>query len=272
MTAGDSVDSHESRPWPPVRMSVGSNVVVDLCTEENVVAIVHDRLTGHATTPVAIGSVNLDHLHHFAKPVASPDVDLPGPDWLMLADGAPIVRQANRLTGGSWPRLTGADLLERFLAEAESTGSSVAFLGGQVSMHDNLRPILAQRFPALRVVGYWAPERADIEDPIASAALAETIRAARPDVVIVGLGKPRQEAWIDRFGVAAGASVYLAFGAAADFLAGTVSRAPHWMRRFGLEWLYRFIREPRRLGRRYLVEGPLALLHLRGAALIEDRR
>jgi exopolysaccharide biosynthesis WecB/TagA/CpsF family protein len=78
----------------------------------------------------------------------------------------------------------------------------------------------------------------------------------------VSLGKPRQEIWCARYAAASGAKVCLAFGAAPDFIAGTVSRAPEVLRASGLEWLYRLWLEPRRLARRYLLQGPPALFHL----------
>ncbi|CQD09129.1 teichoic acid biosynthesis protein [Mycolicibacterium conceptionense] len=86
-------------------------------------------------------------------------------------------------------------------------------------------------------------------------------------VLIVGLGKPRQELWIDRHGAATGAAVLAAFGAAADFLAGVVNRAPERYRRHGMEWMYRLNQEPRRLARRYLVQGPPAFAQLRHAVV-----
>ena len=112
----------------------------------------------------------------------------------------------------------------------------------------------------------WAPSSDDIET--SSAALAAAIRDARTDILIVSLGKPRQEQWVDRYGHATGAQVYLPCGGAVDFLTGRTSRAPHWMQRFGLEWFYRLTREPRRLARRYLLQGPFALLRATRAQLI----
>ena len=94
-------------------------------------------------------------------------------------------------------------------------------------------------------------------------ALAGTIRDAHTDLLVVGLGKPRQEEWMQRYAGASGARVLLGFGAAADFLAGKVSRAPGWLRRAGGEWLYRLYKEPRRLFRRYCLEGPPAMWRLR---------
>lgn len=219
------------------------------------------RLPTHESTPaIAIGSVNLDHVHHFGRgrrELHNRPLDT-GIDWLMLADGAPVALVAGRVTGQQWPRLTGADLLPDVLRLSGRTGSRVGFLGGLPEVHDSLRGVLARDYPDVRA-GYWAPERAQIDAPAGSVQIAAEIRADGVDILAVALGKPRQELWIQRYGRLTGARVLLAFGASADFLAGKVDRAPVWMQHHGLEWAYRLRQEPRRLARRYLVEGPPAL-------------
>jgi exopolysaccharide biosynthesis WecB/TagA/CpsF family protein len=249
----------------------GSRIVlggalVDLRHREDVVAAVDDRLrVAGAAVPLAVGSANLDHVHHFGRGGRSAiDIDVSGssPEWLVLLDGAPMVRRAARLSGHPWPLLAGSDLLPVLLDTAREAESRVGFLGGTAQMHDLLRPVLADRYPDLTVAGCWAPPRADLADPAAAAELANSVREAKVDLLVVGLGKPRQERWVQRHAEASGARVLLAFGAAADFLAGTVSRAPQWARQGGVEWLYRFGREPRRLARRYVVQGPPALWRL----------
>jgi N-acetylglucosaminyldiphosphoundecaprenol N-acetyl-beta-D-mannosaminyltransferase len=250
---------------PAVQRIVLGGTLVDLRQREDVVAAVDDRLRGAGAVPLAVGSANLDHVHHFGTSGRSAgDIDPsgPSPEWLMLLDGTPMVRHATRLSGHPWPLLAGSDLLPVLLDTARGAGSRVGFLGGTAQMHELLRPVLADRYPGLAVAGCWAPPRADLADPAAAAELAAQVREAKVDLLVVGLGKPRQERWIQRHAEASGARVLLAFGAAADFLAGTVSRAPRWARRGGVEWLYRFAREPRRLARRYLVQGPPAIWRL----------
>ncbi|MDH6576162.1 WecB/TagA/CpsF family glycosyltransferase [Kitasatospora sp. MAP5-34] len=226
---------------------------------------VKDRLTGPLARPLVVASSNLDHLHHFGRGgahaglVERAEQDA---DWLVLLDGMPLVWQARRLTGSRWERLTGADLLPDLLAVAASTGARVGFLGGQQETHRLLAVRLAEEWPELAVAGYWAPSRAELTAPGGAAALAEQVRLAAVDLLVVGLGKPRQEAWLAEQAVASGIRVGLAVGAAADFLAGVVDRAPDRWRDSGLEWLYRLVLEPRRLARRYLLQGPRAALRL----------
>lgn len=244
-----------------MRMVV-SGSVVERCDTDEVLSIIAARLRSRSPG-LAVGSVNLDHLHHFRTLGEAPTGRI---EWLLLADGMPIAWRGQLLTAKPWPRVTGADLLPEVLALAESTGRRVGFFGGSAETHRLLAQRLRARYPALVVSGTWAPDPARIES--SSDALVADIRAAGTDVLVVSLGKPRQEQWIDRHGFATGAKVFLPSGGAIDFLAGMTRRAPRWMQRAGLEWFYRLTREPRRLARRYLVQGPLALLRASRAQLI----
>ena len=268
------------RPGPPGRVNscpqrtarmIVAGTRVDLCGSPHVLDMVRDRLAGGK--PLAIGSVNLDHIHHFGGIERSrlnlPD-ERPTHEWLLLADGQPIVDRANDLTGTKWPRLTGSDLLPDILRVAETMGSSVGFVGGTPRVHELLGKRLRRDYPALDVVGYWEPDRTTVESPTLAREMAEQVRTAGADIVVVSLGKPTQELWIEEFGDVTGARLLLAFGAAADFMAGEVSRAPHFFSEHGLEWLFRLAMEPRRLARRYVVQGPEAWFRLRGAYLVAD--
>ncbi|MBW0014557.1 WecB/TagA/CpsF family glycosyltransferase [Mycobacterium sp.] len=246
----------------PVRMAISGNVVERREFDE-VVAIIAARLQSASHVGLAVGSVNLDHLYHFRKIGAAPAGPL---EWLLLADGMPIAWRGALLTGRPWPRVTGADLLPAVLGLAERTGRRVGFFGGTAETHHLLAEVLRRRHPALEISGMWAPD----VDSVASCSesSAAKIRAARTDILVVSLGKPRQEHWVDQYGPATGAKIFLAFGGAIDFVAGRTRRAPDWVQKAGLEWLYRLIKEPRRLARRYLLQGPIALLRAARAQLI----
>lgn len=244
-----------------------NDVVVDLWRHRPFLTLVQRWLCSAQEPALAVGSVNVDHLHKFGRhriPLPN-DPETTGVHWIHLPDGAPVVVRASLLTGQSWPRLTGADLLPDILALAEEGSHRVGFLGGLPEVHHLLAKNLQERYPALDVGGFWSPERHTIDTPSASATLAQDVREAGVDLLVVGLGKPRQELWIQNWGAATGANVLLAFGASADFLAGKVRRAPEWVQACGMEWAYRLVREPRRLARRYLVEGPESLMLLRQA-------
>jgi len=189
-------------------------------------------------------------------------------EWLDLIDGAPIAAAARRLTGSAWPRLAGSDLIHPLLDQAERDGIRVGFLGGSDETRGLLLEAIARARPGLTVAGSWSPSRHQIMDEDAARMLAEEVRSASVDVLVVGLGKPRQEIWIDRWAPETGARVLLAFGAVVDFLAGGVSRAPEWISRAGFEWAWRLALEPRRLVRRYLGQGPSAFLASRNAIML----
>jgi exopolysaccharide biosynthesis WecB/TagA/CpsF family protein len=252
------------------RIVLGGSVV-DLLEMQDALKRISDHLTNRADAPLAVASVNLDHVHHFGTgaPLAATLEHLPRGgsseevDWLHLIDGAPLAAHARRLTGRAWPRLAGSDLIEPILESAGHLGVRVGFLGGTEDTHQRLRSQFALLRPTLQVAGYWAPSREVVSDPARSAALAGEIKNADVDLLVVGLGKPRQELWIAEHGAQTGATVLLAFGAVVDFLARRVRRAPHWVTVHGLEWAWRLAIEPTRLASRYLVDGPAAYLLVR---------
>ena len=127
----------------------------------------------------------------------------------------------------------------------------VFLLGGAPGVAQRAAANIAARWPAVTVVGTASPPKGFEHDAAQNAALLARIAMACPDVVLIGLGAPKQELWIWQHRRAIAAPVALCIGATIDFLAGERSRAPRWMRRAGLEWLYRIGSEPRRLGRRY---------------------
>ena len=118
----------------------------------------------------------------------------------------------------------------------------------------------AMALSAIRAAFGFATDMLD--DPARSSELADEVARAKVEILVVSLGKPRQELWIQSHAARTKARVFLAFGAAADFLAGVDHRAPVALQKRGLEWAYRLAREPRRLARRYLVEGPPMALRL----------
>ena len=252
-------------PWP--RMFVG-NVAVDLVDRDYALSLILDSLS--ASTPPAVASANLDHIHHFADDESwihrPPAVSVSGPAtglrWLTLLDGVPLVRSANALAGRRWPKLSGSDLINPILESTAVLGVRVGFLGGAVETHRQLRKLVGERLPAIRIAGIRAPTRSDVTNPAASERIAAEMRDADVDILVLGLSKPVQEEWIARFGPATGASVLLAFGAAIDFLAHRVWRAPEWVLEAKAEWVWRLMLEPRCLGWRYLIEMPPALLQL----------
>jgi N-acetylglucosaminyldiphosphoundecaprenol N-acetyl-beta-D-mannosaminyltransferase len=164
---------------------------------------------------------------------------------------------ASRLLGAPLPqRVAGSDLIRPLAERAAHHGWRVYLLGGNPGVADQARRVLLSEYPSLQVVGVQSP-RIDLSaGPDVHAALVGEIRAARPDLVLVALGAPKQEIWSERWRDALSPAVLFGIGGSLDFIAGTVPRAPRWVGAVGLEWFYRFAREPRRLWRRYFVRDP----------------
>ncbi len=171
---------------------------------------------------------------------------------LRLADGMPIV-WASRLLGRPLrARVAGSDLLPE-LCRMAAGGHSVFLLGGAPGVAERAGLRLTARFPGLRIAGVHAPpDEFDPEDEAGEAAV-RAVNSARPALLFVALGTPKQELWVHRHWSRLDVDVALCCGAAFDFIAGVQIRAPGWMQRAGLEWLWRLAHDPGRLWHRYLV-------------------
>lgn len=187
---------------------------------------------------------------------------------LTIADGMPIV-WASRLLGQPIPeRVAGSDFVPLLLALAARRGLRVYFLGGAPGVAEAARDKVLARHPELQIVGVDSPWFDPSQPHEQQAPVIARVKAAAPDLVLVAFGAPKQEIWIDRARDELRPAVFFGVGATLDFLAGTMPRAPEWMARSGLEWLFRLGREPQRLWRRYLVRDP-KFLGVVGRALRE---
>jgi N-acetylglucosaminyldiphosphoundecaprenol N-acetyl-beta-D-mannosaminyltransferase len=171
---------------------------------------------------------------------------------LVVADGAPIVAASRLLRKPLPERVAGSDLVPA-LFDSVGAGESlrVFLLGAEPGVGELAAEQIAQRWPAVTVVGTCSPPLGFEKDAGENDRIVQQINAAAPDVLIVGLGAPKQELWIHRHGERITAPVAICAGATIDFLAGHRRRSPRWMRRTGLEWLHRMASEPRRLTGRY---------------------
>jgi N-acetylglucosaminyldiphosphoundecaprenol N-acetyl-beta-D-mannosaminyltransferase len=189
---------------------------------------------------------------------------------LTVPDGMPIVWAANALGGELDDRVYGPDLMLRYSERCAERGHRVFLYGGrdQGSLQQ-LALNLRLKFPGIKIVGGYSPPFRPLTGEEESS-VADQINAARPDVVWVGIGVPKQEKWMARMRDRIDAPVMAAVGAAFDFHAGRVSQAPSWMQDRGLEWTYRIAQEPRRLLPRYLVYNPRFVLSI-GLQLVRER-
>lgn len=170
---------------------------------------------------------------------------------LATPDGAPVAWLMRRLGHRGQQRINGPDLMWRYCAEAATRGESIYLYGNTPATLDRLQQRLRASFPGLRIAGAHSPPFRALTEA-EDAAIVADIAASGAGTVWVSLGCPKQEQWMaaHRGRVPA---VMVGVGAAFDYHAGTVKRAPRWMQAGGLEWLHRLASEPRRLWRRYLV-------------------
>jgi N-acetylglucosaminyldiphosphoundecaprenol N-acetyl-beta-D-mannosaminyltransferase len=179
---------------------------------------------------------------------------------LVLADGQPLIWAAQLLGTPLKEKVSGSDLFVRFAPVAAAGGHRLFFMGGQPGAAERAADVLKAKHPGLTVCGTACPPYGFETHPEQNAALLETIRAAEPDVLFVGLGAPKQEKWLYAHREALQVPVSIGVGASFDFVAGLVRRAPRPLPQLGLEWGWRLLMEPRRLWRRYLVEDSRFLL------------
>jgi N-acetylglucosaminyldiphosphoundecaprenol N-acetyl-beta-D-mannosaminyltransferase len=251
----------EARRWT---VSLAGSLI-EIWDRSDVISIVRERLQSEQGPPLLIGSANLEHLYYFGRKGPQRDevsFREPGIRWLVLLDGAPLVWRSRVIVGPKASAIAGSDVVGELLDVAADTRSRVGIMGGTEAMHAALRAALSRSKPELEITKTWAPSREDLLDPLRRTALAAEVRAAGIELLVVCLNKPTQEVFLTEQAVASNIRVGLAFGAALDFLSGKSRRAPFFLRRAGLEWLWRLVHEPRRLAERYLVRCPIALREL----------
>jgi N-acetylglucosaminyldiphosphoundecaprenol N-acetyl-beta-D-mannosaminyltransferase len=187
---------------------------------------------------------------------------------LVTPDGMPLVWGLRQLGMAGQPRVYGPDLMLAWCERAAQTGLSIYLYGGTEATLLKLTQTLQHQFPGLTIAGAYAPPFR-VLSPQEEADDVARIQDSGARVVFVGLGCPKQEQWMHRQQGHL-PTVMIGVGAAFNFFSGEVSQAPRWMMDWGLEWLYRFSQEPRRLWRRYLVNNPLFVL-LFGLQLLKNR-
>ena len=170
-------------------------------------------------------------------------------------DGAPVAWMLRQLGQRQQQRINGPDLMWRYCAQVAGTDASVYLYGSTPDTLQRLRQQLHAAFPSLVIAGMRSPPFRPLSADEDAADVA-AINASGAGLVWVSLGCPKQELWMAAHAGRVQA-VMVGVGAAFDFHAGTVARAPAWMRTHGLEWLHRFASEPRRLWRRYLITNTL---------------
>ena len=168
---------------------------------------------------------------------------------MALPDGAPLSSYSRRRGYKQAQRVTGPDLMRELFAVSREKGYRHYFYGATEETLQSMRKVIERDYPGMEIAGMYAPPFRTLT-PQEDAGIVEKINNSRPDFIWIGLGAPKQEEWMyQHMGQLQG--VLIGVGAGFDYLAGYIKRAPHWMQKMSLEWLYRLLQDPRRLWRRY---------------------
>jgi N-acetylglucosaminyldiphosphoundecaprenol N-acetyl-beta-D-mannosaminyltransferase len=238
-----------------------NGVPVDRISMNDATALVIHRLRNRqARKPLLVMGPNAQLVtlaardDRFATALRSADI--------AVADGISIVVAAHLLRQPVPERVPGGELMERLCIEAARHNLSVFFLGGLSGAAEKTACKFERSYPNFRIAGVCCPEPGFENDPAENAHIREQITNAKPDLLCVAFGAPKQEIWMHENCLSLPIGAAISVGAALDTQAGLRARAPKWTHRVGLEWLYRLLREPQRLWRRYLIGNTQFLLLL----------
>ena len=169
---------------------------------------------------------------------------------MVLADGKPLIWISKYYK----EKISGSDLVPLLCKRAAEKRYSIYILGGADGIAEQAKKNLEEQYPAIRIVGTYAPPFGFEKDQAELDKINQMISEKTPDLLIACFGCPKQEKFIYRNIDKYDAKVSVCAGATVDFLAGNVKRAPKWMSEHGLEWFYRFLKEPKRMFKRYFVD------------------
>jgi len=169
---------------------------------------------------------------------------------LVTADGMPLVWLSQLLGEPLKERVTGADMVPALAEKASMEGKSIYFFGGADGSAKQTAKIFKGLHPELKIAGFSAP-MIDMDDEIENMVEIARINVTEPDILLIALGNPKQEFWFDRYKKYMKVPVSIGVGGTFEFISGVTSRAPEWMQKTGLEWIFRMAQDPKRLINRY---------------------
>lgn len=175
----------------------------------------------------------------------------------VIADGVPLIWAARFLGTPLRAKVSGSDFFVSFCELSARKGHRLYFMGAMPGVAHKAAQVLVAKFPGLQVVGTYSPSYGFEANDDECRSIVRMLKKARPDVLFIGLGSPKQEKWTFRWMAEHGVPLSVGVGISFDYVAGTVKRAPRWMQNAGLEWSWRLAMEPKRLWRRYLVNDPV---------------
>jgi N-acetylglucosaminyldiphosphoundecaprenol N-acetyl-beta-D-mannosaminyltransferase len=172
---------------------------------------------------------------------------------LVTADGMPIVWFSS-LFGCKLPeRVTGADLSEKLCKYSSEKGFKLFFLGAATGVAEKAKQRMQKKYPNVEIVGVYSPSKEELQNKESNMKIINKINKSGANILLVAFGAPKQEKWINNHLSYLQTTINIGVGASIDFMAGEVKRAPKILQSLGLEWLYRLIKDPKRLAHRYLI-------------------
>ncbi|MFR4450351.1 MAG: WecB/TagA/CpsF family glycosyltransferase [Holdemanella porci] len=173
---------------------------------------------------------------------------------LILTDGKPLIWISKWYKNPIKEKISGSDLFPKVCELAANKNYTMYLLGAAEGVADTAAKNLMQKYKGLNIVGTYSPPFGFEKDKKELDKIKEQIQKVHPDILIIGLGCPKQEKFMYHHCKELGVPISFGLGASIDFEAGNIKRAPKWMSNHGLEWLYRFSKEPKRLFKRYFVD------------------
>ena len=213
---------------------------------EEIDTLINIKKGAYAVTP------NVDHIVQLER--GGEIVDVYKNADLILTDGKPLLWIAKWYGTPIKEKISGSDLFPLLCKMAAEKGYKMFFLGAAEGVAEKAAENLKKRFTGLQVVGTYSPPFGFEKDQEEMKRIKGMIKDANPDILIVGLGCPKQEKFMYHHCKELGVPISFGLGASFDFEAGNIKRAPKWMADHGLEWLFRITQDPKRLVKRYLVD------------------
>ena len=229
-------------------------VEIDLYSMRETVSIIQDWIVQPENTCKFVVTPNVDHIVKVQT-----DIGLQAAykrAALVVTDGKPVVWAAS-LLGISIPgTVPGSDLVPALFdaAEAGKYDLTVFLLGAMPGVADRAKANIHAKWPMVKVVGTLSPDFGFDKNEADSKTICDIVNNSGAQLLVLGLGAPKQELWVTKYAPQISVKVALCVGATIDFMAGEKARAPIWMRKLGLEWMHRMLSEPKRLAKRYFVD------------------
>jgi N-acetylglucosaminyldiphosphoundecaprenol N-acetyl-beta-D-mannosaminyltransferase len=237
-------------PWTPFqRLDIGSLAIDQYSQTALVDEVLHHALYGDVTRQVVTANAQFYVLAQKSRRFRE---CLRDADYI-CADGMPIVWACSTLYDGSVPRIAGVNLIEKLCHRGAAHRLRVFLLGGRLGTASLTAEILKKRYPGIEIAGVDCPPYGFERREQSLQEVLDHIVAAKPHVLFVGLGAPKQELFIRNHVRQLRVPLAIGIGGSFEILSGKLKRAPQWMQSCGLEWAYRFSQEPGRLWKRYLI-------------------